>query len=128
MNEALTDFTTNTDVDWMILNLTNFLDKQPVYRGTVWKGISTRKQYNIDKIKNLVKWDTYTDFGFMSTSSEKVVWERFQEEGILLKIQSKTGKDVRKVDMMDEYEILMKPWTSFEYTWKKGNIYFFNEI
>lgn len=130
INSEIRKLSINPEMAGLILNLNSFLNAQKIYKGKVWRGIPPWAIKEINKIKALEVWDVYTDFGFMSSSSEQFVWERFaeNENWIIMSIKHKTWKDVRKYDLQGEYEILFNPWVNLEFIKNEWNIYFFKEI
>lgn len=130
INEVIRHLAIDSKMSWLILNLNSFLNTQRAYKGVVWRGIPPWKEERIKTIKSLNPWDIYTDLGFMSSSSEKFVWEKFaeNEKWVILHIKHKTWKDVRRYNTQSEYEILFNPWVNLEFIKNEWNIYFFKEI
>lgn len=92
------------------------------FTGTVYRGLTLDKSEISDTFK-IGK--VYRDMGFMSTSKNHTVSQKFNTLGvplsrtdnrsITLVIESKTGRDISRFSQYpEEQEVLFKPLTGFE--------------
>lgn len=94
--------------DWL-RKLDNF--KWTTYRKIKWD------YSKYDMIYDFEVWETYTDYWFMSTTPQKWLTDKFsysKDTDINLVIKSKTWKDISKLNIKWEPEVLFNKWTNFK--------------
>lgn len=74
----------------MAIHLADAMNNFPLYRGTVWRGISHTG--TIEHFKGMKQGDIFVDAGFQSASKEKKVAQNFGS--VIMHITSKTGRDM----------------------------------
>lgn len=127
VNKALRSGSTMTDSNWMIVHMVSGMERLPPYTWTVWRGVKSERV--IEQMWWMQVGDIFSDSGFMSTSKSKQIAEGFRwDNGILLKIKSKTGKSIDQFTWSDEEEILFRPWVSYRLLDKSGSNYILEEI
>lgn len=127
INKVFRSWEINSLYARMAVELEDALNSLPNFSGVVYRGIAPWKF--ADKIKNLKEWEIFSDLGFMSTSrSLKVAKEYAENNGVIIKFVSKTGKVVEDFWILAEEEVLHIPWKTLIFQRKYGNIYEFIEI
>jgi len=107
-----------------------FLDKAPKLQTTTHRGLAFgyEQTESFSKFANLKIGDTFTDNGFVSTTLNKNVAERFATEsieanggyGVILNIKTKNGVLLDKFSQMKfEQEVVLRNGTSFKVMGKR---------
>lgn len=116
------DLDGNGPTSEIIRNLSTALNKLPDYKGSVYRGVKIPRDRQAEFLAKLQSGDV-SDKGFMSSSKSMKIAKTFAEgdDGVIIKIKSKKGKDISKwstsMDALDvdEKEVVIMPGSKFRY-------------